>query len=261
MSRGNPQEPDRATPQPPVPAASQERQAVDAAAAHADAQPAADADPPAAGAAPKQPADPGTGAATEPEAPQVPAATGCGHVRGDWDYKTLPANVQLGRDCWLERRDSFARFRSERHPGLVLGDRVRVHTWTSFNIEPSGLVEVGEDCLLVGAVFMAADSIQLGRRVVISYDVTLADSDFHPLDPEQRRRDAIAIAPDGDRSQRPPYRSAPIVIEDDVWIGIGALILKGVRIGRGARIGAGAVISRDVAAGAAMEGNPARPRS
>ena len=60
------------------------------------------------------------------------------------------------------------------------------------------------------------------------------DSDFHPLDIEARRRDAVANAPFGDRSKRPPLVCKPVVIEDDVWIGIGALVLKGVRIGRGA---------------------------
>ena len=50
-----------------------------------------------------------------------------------------------------------------------------------------------------------------------------------------------------------------VVIEDDVLIGIGAIVLKGVRICRGARVGAGAVITADVPPGAVMIGNPARP--
>jgi acetyltransferase-like isoleucine patch superfamily enzyme len=50
----------------------------------------------------------------------------------------------------------------------------------------------------------------------------------------------------------------PVTIADDVWIGIGAIVLKGVRIGRGARIAAGAVVTRDVPEGAMVAGNPAR---
>ena len=49
-----------------------------------------------------------------------------------------------------------------------------------------------------------------------------------------------------------------MIVEDDAWIGIGAIILKGVRIGRGARIGPGAVVTADVPAGAAVAGHPAR---
>jgi acetyltransferase-like isoleucine patch superfamily enzyme len=179
-------------------------------------------------------------------------------VTGDWDYSTLPANVRVGCDCWLERRESFSRYRSKQPIGLSLGDRVRVYTWTAFNIEPSGSVEIGDDAVLVGAVFMCADSIRIGRRTVISYQVTIADSDFHPLDAAERRRDAIANAPSGNREHRPAYQTKPVVIEDDVHIGIGAIVLKGVHIHAGARIGAGAVVTADVPAGALIQGNPGR---
>jgi acetyltransferase-like isoleucine patch superfamily enzyme len=179
-------------------------------------------------------------------------------ITGEWDYRTLPPNVQIGQGCLLERKDSFASFRSARDPGLILGQRVRVYTWTTFNIEPTGLVEVGDDSILVGPVFMCANHIRIGKRVIISYNVTIADSDFHPLDPEARMRDAVANAPFGDRSRRPTLVASPVVIEDDAWIGIGAIILKGVTIGAGARIGAGAVVTRDIPPGTTVFGNPAR---
>ncbi|HEX5472959.1 MAG TPA: acyltransferase [Lacipirellulaceae bacterium] len=179
-------------------------------------------------------------------------------VIGAWDYGGLPPNVRIGDRCWLERRDSFSRFRSVQNPGLVLGNGVRVYTWTTFNIEPTGCIEIGDGSILVGGIFMCAERITIGRNVIVSYHVTIADSDFHPLDADLRIRDAIAISPHGDRSQRPPIMSKPIVIEDDVCIGIGAIILKGVRIGCGARIHAGAVVTRDVPAGQTVAGNPAR---
>lgn len=182
-----------------------------------------------------------------------------GNLTGQWDYGELPANVRVGRDCWFERKDTFGRFRSEQSPGLVLGDRVRVYTWATFNVEPTGFLEVGDDSILVGPVFMCAKRIAIGKRVVISYQVTIADSDFHPIDPELRKQDAIANSPWGDRSQRPPFTARPVVIADDVWIGIGAIVLKGVTIGRGARVGAGAVVASDVPPHTCVEGNPARP--
>jgi acetyltransferase-like isoleucine patch superfamily enzyme len=177
---------------------------------------------------------------------------------GDWDYSTLPANVRLGRDCFLERKSSFDRYRSEQTPGLVLGDRVRVYAFTDLNLEPSGMVSIGDDSIVVGVVFMCAQRITIGKRVVISYNVTIADSDFHPTDPAARKLDAIANSPYGDKSRRPFIETSPVEIGDDVWIGIGAIILKGVKIGAGARIGAGAVITRDVPRGAYYIGNPAR---
>ena len=179
-------------------------------------------------------------------------------ITGAWDYKLLPSNVRLGEQCYLERKDSFKRYRSACDPGLVVGDRVKVYTWTEFNIEPTGTVEVGSDTVLVGAIFMCAERIQIGRRVIVSYNVTIADCDFHPRDPELRTLDAIANAPEGNRQYRPPLIARPVLIEDDVWIGIGAILLKGVQIGKGARIGAGAVVTSNVPAHASVVGNPAR---
>jgi acetyltransferase-like isoleucine patch superfamily enzyme len=179
-------------------------------------------------------------------------------ITGEWDYRSLPANVQLGAGCFIERKESFRRFRSTRQPGLRLGSNVIVYTWAEFSVEPEGEITVGDDAVLVGPVFMCAGRISVGRRVVISYQVTIADSDFHPLDRASRRKDALANARGGDPRLRPPVESRPVVIEDDVWIGIGAIVLKGVRIGRGARIAAGAVVTRDVPEGATVAGNPAR---
>ena len=179
-------------------------------------------------------------------------------ITGTWDYAMLPKNIRVGRGCFLERKHSFDTFRSTRDPGMIIGDRVRAYTWATFNVEPTGFMEIGDDSILVGPIFMCAEHIRIGRRVVISYNVTIADSDFHPLDPAERKRDAIASAPFGDRADRPPLVARPVTIEDDVHIGIGAIILKGVTIGAGAKIAAGAVVARDVPAGAQMAGNPAR---
>jgi acetyltransferase-like isoleucine patch superfamily enzyme len=179
-------------------------------------------------------------------------------ITGAWDYATLPPNVEVGPGCFIERKESFRRFRSLREPGLRLGTNVRVYTWAEFSVEPAGEILVGDDSILVGPIFMCAERISVGRRVVISYHVTIADCDFHPLDRAARRRDALANAHGGDPSLRPPLVARPVVIEDDAWIGIGAIVLKGVRIGRGARVAAGAVVTRDVPEGATVAGNPAR---
>ena len=179
-------------------------------------------------------------------------------ITGAWDYGSLPATVRVGSDCFLERKESFERYRSRQEPGLSVGDRVRVYTWTQFNVDPQGRIEVGDDSVLVGAVFMCSNLVTIGKRVVISYHVTIADSDFHPIRVEDRKLDAIANAPGGDLTTRPPLKTAPVRIDDDVWIGIGAIILKGVHVGKGARVDAGSVVARDVPAGAHVGGNPAR---
>lgn len=179
-------------------------------------------------------------------------------ITGAWDYATLPPNVSVGKGCFLESKGSFGRFRSLKQPGLVIGAETAIYTWTTFNVEPSAFVEIGERCVLVGAVLMCADRITIGNDVVISYQVTIADSDFHPHNPEERRRDAVANAPFGNRLERPTIESRSVTIEDGAWIGIGAIVLKGVRVGRGARVGPGSVVVADVAPGTLVLGNPAR---
>ena len=178
-------------------------------------------------------------------------------ITGAWDYSSLPKNVRIGEGCYIERRDAFDRFRSERDPGLVLGRGVQVHTWTRFSVDPPACVEIGDDTVLVGAIFMCAESIRVGARCVVQYNVTIADSDFHPIGVEARRLDAIASSPAGDRSLRPALVTRPVTIGDDVWIGTGAIILKGVHIGDGATIAPGTVVTRDVPAKAVAAGNPA----
>jgi len=179
-------------------------------------------------------------------------------IKGSWNYTDLPENISIGKECWFERKQSFERFRNELDLGLKIGNRVKVYTWTTFNVEPNGLLEIGDDSILVGAIFMCADHIKIGKRVLVSYNVTIADSDFHPIDPMERMQDAIASAPQGNKKLRPRITTKPITIEDDVWIGIGAIILKGVRIGKGARITAGSIVTSDVSPGSIVTGNPAR---
>lgn len=158
---------------------------------------------------------------------------------GSWDYSTLPPNVRLGEGCFLQSPKSFRRYWSEEDPGLVLGRRVHVFGGSGFGIEAEGSMAVGDDCMLVGASFMCAGRIVVGDRVTISYNVIITDSDFHPLDPELRRLDAIANAPGGDMSSRPAYPTGTVEIGDDVRIGLSAIILKDVHIGSGSTVGPG----------------------
>jgi len=164
-------------------------------------------------------------------------------ITGRWDPATLPANVRVGPGCFLERRQSFARFRSTRDPGLVIGRDVSVYMWTAFSVDPGGLVEIGDGSVLVGPSFMCAERISVGRRVVLSHQVVIADSDFHPHDPEERRRDAEASAPGGDVSLRPRVEAAPVVIEDDAFVGSRSIVVEGARVCRGAKLGAGVVLT------------------
>jgi acetyltransferase-like isoleucine patch superfamily enzyme len=98
----------------------------------------------------------------------------------------------------------------------------------------------------------------VGNYVLMGWNTTITDTDFHPIAPAERIADAMACSPLGKGRVRPQVARKPVVIEDDVWIGPNAAILKGVRIGAGAIIEPGSVVTRDVPAGARVLGNPAQ---
>jgi acetyltransferase-like isoleucine patch superfamily enzyme len=81
-----------------------------------------------------------------------------------------------------------------------------------------------------GCFFLDLGGITIGNRVLIGPRVTLSTGG-HPVEPDERY-DFLT--------------HAPIVIEDDVWIGAAATITPGVTIGRGSVVGAGAVVAKDV---------------
>ncbi len=104
---------------------------------------------------------------------------------------------------------------------------------------------IGDDFGMTGGSLVCDERICIGDRVWVGANTVIADTDFHPLDP-QRRKAAPLDA-----------KTAPIHIADDVFIGMNTLILKGVTIGEGAVVGAGSIVRRDVPAGAIVAGNPA----
>lgn len=183
-------------------------------------------------------------------------------ITGAWDYQSLPPNVYIGAGCFLESKVAFSKIETKSDPGLVIGDRVRIYAagWAAggFSILHPGSVSIGDDSILMAAQFMCAESISVGKRVIISYNTIVSDGDFHPLDPDLRRDDAVFSAPFRPTpGPRPPWTPKPVVIEDDVRIGLNSIVLKGVRIGSGATVLAGAVVTSDVPAGAVVAGNPA----
>jgi acetyltransferase-like isoleucine patch superfamily enzyme len=160
---------------------------------------------------------------------------------------------------WGKRWRIFGlpRFQLHRGSTLELGDGLQLRSWPASNpLTPvhavvfatrsaNAVIRVGSDCGFTGVTLVAAERIEIGDRVLVGANATIVDTDFHPLDPVQRRADINA------------GKAAPVIIEDDVFIGMNALILKGVRLGAGCVVGAGSVVSRDVAPGTTVAGNPA----
>jgi acetyltransferase-like isoleucine patch superfamily enzyme len=116
-----------------------------------------------------------------------------------------------------------------------------------------GRITMGEWCYVgVRSEIWSMDSITIGDRVLIAHDVNIHDGTAHSLDTQERHAHYRHIIENGHprtAEEMPGVSSAPIVIEDDVWISFGVTILKGVRIGAGSVIAAGSIVTKDVPAG------------
>ncbi|MEQ8861139.1 MAG: acyltransferase [Pseudomonadales bacterium] len=124
---------------------------------------------------------------------------------------------------------------------IAAGDRqVRLTTWE--HPDGGGRIEIGDYALICPGVRIdSACQVSVGRNTMLAAGVYLTDADWHDVYDRTRIIGA----------------HAPIILEDNVWIGDGAIVCKGVTIGANSVVGAGSVVTRDVPANVVAAGNPA----
>jgi acetyltransferase-like isoleucine patch superfamily enzyme len=176
---------------------------------------------------------------------------------GEWIGGALPANVKLGKGAIIRGPEAFKRYHSRRDTGLTIGDGSYMDG-VHFAIGPDASAAIGQRCCFTNAILLCEREIIIGNHVMIGWNATIADTDFHPLDPAARIEDAIACSPLGQPARRPRAECRAVRIGDDVCIGPMATILKGVSIGDGAWIEPGSMVTRDIPPGARVLGNPAQ---
>lgn len=129
---------------------------------------------------------------------------------------------------------------------MIIADRVRIVSTiaTTELIASNGLLEIGESTFINYGCSIAANKlVRIGANCNIGTYVIIMDNDFHRLEPERR-------------NERPD--SAPIILEDNVWLGARVIVLKGVTIGEGSVIGAGSVVTKDIPPRSLAVGMPAK---
>jgi acetyltransferase-like isoleucine patch superfamily enzyme len=155
------------------------------------------------------------------------------HLVGLWLRRSFQrAGIVVVPGCWpFPSVENHGRIEVE---NCAFFPGVRLECWDG------GTIRIGNGTYLNrNTELVAALNISIGRDCKIARDVIIMDTDQHSL-------------PNGDLA------SSPVIIEDRVWIGARAIVLKGVTVGHDAVIGAGSVVTRDIPPYAVAAGVPAR---
>lgn len=115
-----------------------------------------------------------------------------------------------------------------------------------------GIIEIGDNTQLNGVSITAYEHVKIGKNCQIASSTFISDTDFHPINPTEREKECLGYKIDHSKVSK-----KPISIGDNVWIGWGVTILKGVSIGNNSIVAAGSVVLTDVPENVIVGGNPA----
>ena len=135
-------------------------------------------------------------------------------------------------------------------PGLVvLGDNILVEGGpfkinSLYTFKENAEISIGSNSYLNGLRVSCSERVKIGKWCIFA-DVRIIDNDQHSVFPNRWNTD-VSVS------------SRPVIIEDNVWVGLATVIIKGVTIGSNSVVAAGAVVTRDVPPNCVVGGNPAR---
>lgn len=157
----------------------------------------------------------------------------------------------------LRAINSVPNIRVGRNGGkLIIGEGVMFNSYcntswyskTEISVADNAVVSIGNHTGLNGVLLYCRERITIGDYVNIGGGTRVYDTNFHPIDWKLRR----------DKTMNTQGTTAPVVIEDDVFIGTNCIIGKGIHIGARSVIAAGSVVVKDVPADSIVGGNPAK---
>jgi hypothetical protein len=160
--------------------------------------------------------------------------------RPGWKFYGLPS-LQKHRLSQMSFGEGLQLRSSRRSNPLSPNHPVVLCTW-----QAGARLKVGDHFHMTGGSLVAAELVSIGDRVIVGANSVIADTDFHPANMNQR----LLTPNEGN--------TAPVHIENDVFIGTNCFVLKGVTIGCGSLIGAGSVVVKSIPSGVIAAGNPAK---
>lgn len=126
-------------------------------------------------------------------------------------------------------------------------------TRCKFVIGYTGKLEIGDNTMLNGVSITAYKNVAIGRNCQIASSSLITDTDFHPTDPKIR-----LLQVTGQKYDLDFVNKENVIIGNNVWIGWGAIILKGTIIGDNSIVAAGSVVLGEFPSNVIIAGNPAK---
>lgn len=152
------------------------------------------------------------------------------------------ANLHIGKDHFRgSKAETYLKLKKGAE--LHVNGEFKMMYGSTIQIFENGKLTVGRSYINSDTLIACRKNITIGDGVMIARGVKIYDTDYHKILDEENN----VLNPDAD-----------VVIKDHVWIGVNAVILKGVTIGEGSIVAAGAVVTKDVPDGCMVAGNPAK---
>ncbi|HYD21796.1 MAG TPA: acyltransferase [Flavipsychrobacter sp.] len=181
------------------------------------------------------------------------------HIEYDWYPKAIPENVMAGDAVYLDSTYSFAGFYSKKPDGMKIGYASGNYLHSHFLVGENGTVAIGQYTILEATVIIANQSVIIGDHCMLSWGSYITDNWLNMANSSAEVRKELLenLAFSENRHLELP-ECKPVIIENNVWVGFGAVILPGVRLGEGCVVGCKTIIDKDVPPYAVVAGNPAR---
>jgi acetyltransferase-like isoleucine patch superfamily enzyme len=166
-------------------------------------------------------------------------------------YMKLILNLKAIKFGKSIRFYGVTKFKRSNNGNIVIGDNCIFRSKSTSNLIginrpciltaliPGSNLVIGNHCGFSGTVIGCFKKIEIGNDVMCGANTLITDSDWHPEDPRVGE-------------------AAPIFIMDNVWLGVGVTVLKGVTIGSNSIIGANSMVTRDIPSNVIAAGNPCR---
>ncbi|MBC8032767.1 MAG: acyltransferase [Chitinophagaceae bacterium] len=163
-----------------------------------------------------------------------------------WLFNVKYTKVQINGSLFIFNKGTLiigehAKINSSKYVNTIGGD-----TRSSIVVKKGGSMHIGRNLKMSNTVLYCVRRIEIGNDVMIGASCRIWDTDFHPLDPVLRAQ-----------TPNENFKTAPVTIGNNVFIGAFSIVLKGVSIGDNSVIGAGSVVTRSVPANEIWGGNPA----